>query len=246
MPTFVSAAARAMAVFEVFAREKRELSNSDLARLLELPDSSCLDLLHTLHQLGYLLRTQSRRYYPTGKLLQAAQQISTFDLVVHATRDALEQLSQQTGETAYVGRIEGAAVKIVAVREGRYPLRYILNLGDRIALHASAMGKALLGRLPPDEARKLLKTKQLRKLTATTVTEPEALVEEVVASRERGWYHTRGEGSDGADALAVSGLLSDEPIAIAISGPTDRFSANRDEYIAALRAEAARLFPNDA
>ncbi|QIY03156.1 hypothetical protein FOC01_17860 [Bordetella bronchiseptica] len=75
---------------------------------------------------------------------------------------------------------------------------------------------------------------------------PEALVEEVVASRERGWYHTRGEGSDGADALAVSGLLSDEPIAIAISGPTDRFSANRDEYIAALRAEAARLFPNDA
>ncbi|MGN5477112.1 helix-turn-helix domain-containing protein [Cupriavidus basilensis] len=53
----IPAASRAMAVFEVFAREKRELSNSDMARLLSLPESSTSDLLHTLHSLGYLMRT---------------------------------------------------------------------------------------------------------------------------------------------------------------------------------------------
>src|SRR6218665_775807 len=58
----------------VFARtirpEKRELSNADLARLLDLPESSCSDLLPTLHELGYLLRTgRSRSFYPTARLL---------------------------------------------------------------------------------------------------------------------------------------------------------------------------------
>ena len=34
-----------MSLLEVFARERRELSNSDLARLMDLPESSCSDLL---------------------------------------------------------------------------------------------------------------------------------------------------------------------------------------------------------
>src|SRR5690606_16181941 len=144
--------------------EKRELSNSDLARRLDLADSSCLDMPDTLHKLGYLLRTQSRRYYPTVKLPLSCQQLSTVDPIIHATREVLEQLAEQTGETAYIGRIDGAAVKVVAVRDGKYPLRYILALGERIALHASAMGKALLGGLPEEAARKLLTAKPLRKV----------------------------------------------------------------------------------
>ena len=61
MPTLVPAAARTMTLLEVFARERRELSNSDLSRLMDLPESSCSDLLHTLHELGYLLRTSRTR-----------------------------------------------------------------------------------------------------------------------------------------------------------------------------------------
>ena len=74
MPTLVPAAARTMALLELFAREKRELSNSDLARLMDLPESSFSDLLHTLHELGYLLRTaRSRCFYPTARLLAVAR-----------------------------------------------------------------------------------------------------------------------------------------------------------------------------
>src|SRR6218665_813729 len=77
MPIIVPAAARTMSLLELFAREKRELSNADLARLLDLPESSCSDLLHTLHELGYLLRTpRSRRFYPTARLLSVARQTS--------------------------------------------------------------------------------------------------------------------------------------------------------------------------
>ena len=68
MPTLVPAATRTMALFEVFAREKRELSNSELARLMDLPESSCSDLLHTMHEMGYLLRTARSRRSPRDRL----------------------------------------------------------------------------------------------------------------------------------------------------------------------------------
>ncbi|WP_254632466.1 MULTISPECIES: IclR family transcriptional regulator domain-containing protein [Achromobacter] len=95
-------------------------------------------------------------------------------------------------------------------------------------------------------ARKLRTAKPLRKVTSATVVEPDALLAEIGASRERGWYHTHGEGGDGADALAVSGWLGEECIAIAISGPSDRFESKREEYVAVLRDVAEKVFAPDA
>ncbi|MYN14188.1 helix-turn-helix domain-containing protein [Pusillimonas sp. TS35] len=243
MPTLVSAAVRALAIFETFAREKRELSNSELAKLLNLPDSSCLDLVYTLHHLGYLVRCkQTRRYYPSGRLMTIAEHIGADDPIIAGTQEALDFLAERTGETAYVGHIDGAAVKVIAVKDGRHMLRHVLTVGQRVALHASAMGKALLGMLPVDEAAYLLGLRPLRKLTDSTVIEIEQVLASVEAGRQRGWYETRGEGEHGADALAVSGMLGIVPIAISISGPSDRFQENEEAYIRLLLSVSESVF----
>jgi DNA-binding IclR family transcriptional regulator len=245
MPTLVSAAARALAILEVFAQEKRELSNSELARLLDLADSSCLDLVYTLHQLGYLEKSERmRRYYPTTKLMNIAEKIAAEDPILHGTQDALDYLAERTGETAYVGHMDGAAVKVVALKEGRYMLRHVLTVGQRVALHASAMGKALLGTLALEEAANLLKIRPLRKLTDATMIDPTQVLQEVEQGRRRGWYATRSEGEPGADALAVSGMLGRVPIAISISGPSDRFHSNEEAYVRALLTVGERVFHN--
>lgn len=243
MPTLVSAAARALAIFETFAQEKRELSNSELARLLGLADSSCLDLVYTLHQLGYLTRNeQTRRYYPTAQLMTVAQQIGAEDPIVSGTLEALDYLAEETGETAYVGHMDGAAVKVVALKEGRYRLRHLLTINQRVALHASAMGKALLGMLSPEEATRLLTLRPLRKLTAATVVEPAKILNEVEFGRHRGWYETHSEGEPGSDAYAISGMLGRVPIAISISGPNDRFHNNVETYVQVLLTVGERVF----
>ena len=128
-----------------FAREQRELSNSEIARLLELPESTCTDLLHTLLELGYFARTaQTRRFYPTAKLGEVLQRIEQNDPLLSAGTEAATLLAERTGETAFVGRLEVANVRVVAVQQGKHPLRYVTAAGERIALHTSAMGKALL------------------------------------------------------------------------------------------------------
>lgn len=243
MPTFVPASARTLAVFSLFATEKRDLSNSEIARLLDLPESSCSDLMYTLQEQGYLMRTaRTRRFYPTGRLKQIALEIEQNDPLLRIGREAAELLAETTGETSFVGRLDNGTVRAVAVQQGKHPLRYVLSVGERIALHTSAMGKALLGTLDPDEAARQLRIKPLRKITDNTSTDPERIAAEIAESRERGWYQARSEGGDGMDALAVSGFLGSEALAISLAGPPDRLTISHDRYLQALRNVANMTF----
>jgi DNA-binding IclR family transcriptional regulator len=235
-----------MAVLEVFAREKRELSNSDMARFLDLPDSSCSDLLHTLHQGGYVLRTaRTRRFYPTSRIYTMASEIIRNDPLYAAGSEALELLVARTGETAFSGRLDDGAVKIVASQEGRHPLRYVLASGERIALHASGLGKALLGLIgetDPAEASRQMRLKPLRQLTSHTLADIAALEADLAAGRARGWFLADEEGNDGVSALGVAGYIGEEALAISVGGPAERMRKNLDEYVSVLHEVADITF----
>lgn len=225
-----------MAVFEVFAREKRDLSNSDMAKLLSVADSSCSDLLHTLHSLGYLMRTsRTRRFYPTGRLLETARKIAENDPLTRLAQDAVGHLAQATNESAFFGLLEPFAVRVAAAAQSRLPLRYILDVGERVALHASALGKAILGLLTEEEARARLDVIKRPAVTPNTVVDVEQLMAQLARGREQGWYEAHDEGTAGVTALAVSARLGDRPVAISLAGPTDRIEKHREPYLAALR-----------
>lgn len=243
MPTLIPAAARTMAVFEVFANEKRELSNSDMARLLSVADSSSSDLLHTLHSLGYLMRTpRTRRFYPTARLFETARQITENDPLAAIGQEAVDQLAQMTNESAFFGVLDRHAAKVAAVQPSRQPLRYILEVGERVALNASALGKALLGLLPPEDFEAELEAARLKAVTADSVTDSRELARQLAQSRERGWYEVQGEGIEGVRALAVSGWLGGQPVALSLAGPIERVTRNQEACLNALREVQATLF----
>jgi len=240
----IPAVTRTMAIFEVFAREQRDLSNSEVARFIGIPDSSCADLLHTLHQAGYVTRTaRSKRFYPTARLLDNARLIAENDPLLRLGSEAIELLTEKTGETALCGRLEPGFVRIAGFNEGRYELRYIMKVGEKIALHASALGKALLATIPAQDASRYLRIKPLKKLTSTSVTDPAALEAEIDIVRTQGWAETKGEGVSGVSAIAVAGMIGDEPVAISLAGPSDRFAQHRDDYLQALLQVKGLLFP---
>ncbi|AZW29670.1 transcriptional regulator, IclR family, C-terminal domain protein [Bordetella bronchiseptica GA96-01] len=237
MATLIPATSRTLAAFEIFAREKRELSNSEMARLLALPDSSCSDLLNTMHALGYLMRMpRTRRFYPTARLYEIARQIAENDPVAKSAKEAVQQLVEKTNESAFVGVLDRSAVKVVAVLPCRRPLRYIMEVGDRAALHASAIGKALLGQLEPDALQAQVKQLKLDAVTPLTITNARKLVADVAQGRKQGWYTSDGEGVEGVTALAVPGALGEQPVGLSLAGPSDRVHKHRKAYLQALFA----------
>lgn len=243
MPAYVPAAARTMTLFEAFAQQRRELSNAEVAKLLGMAESSCSDLLHTLHEGGYLMRTaRSRRFYPTARLMSLATQISANDPLVSAGQEAVELLREITGETALAGVLGGHHVEVLAIREGGYELRYITAVGTRIGLHVSALGKALLAALEPAQAAALIGDKPLRAVTPASVTEPAALQRELREVRRRGFAAVDGEGTQDVSALAVAGRIGDQLLAISLAGPSDRLRRHRNSYRAALLDVKERVF----
>jgi IclR family acetate operon transcriptional repressor len=243
MPAFVPAAARTMTIFETFAQAKRELTNAEIAKLLGVAESSSSDLLHTLHEIGYLMRTaRSRRFYPTSRLQSLAGHIAANDPRVAAGNEALELLVERTGETSICGVLGDHHVEVAGIREGRYELRYILEVGSRIGLHVSALGKALLAALEPADAKARLLAKPLKSVTPASVTDPvqfERLLREV---RKRGFAQVDGEGTEGVSAMAVAGRIGGELMAVSIAGPSERLRRNAKAYQAALLEVKAAVF----
>lgn len=243
LPTTVPAAARTMALFEAFARERRELTKSELARLLDLPESSCSDLLNTLHALGYVSRTaNSKRYYPTGKLLTAATAIAENDPLGAFGAEAVALLSQRAGETSTFGVLDGDAVKLVAVAEGTHRLRYVVNTGDRVSLHATAVGKALLGGTDDAEVSRLLRLRPLKSFNAATKTDPKAIEDEIGRHRQLGWYKASEEGGVGISSFAVVARIGSSTVALSMIGPTDRVNANETRYVEILKEVEQTVF----
>jgi DNA-binding IclR family transcriptional regulator len=231
MPAFVPAAARTMNLFEAFAQQRRELSNAEVAKLLGMAESSSIDLLHTLLEAGYLMRTaRSRRYYPTARLAALVQAITSHNPLVAAAQDAVELLCEQTGETALCGVLGDHHVEVLVIREGRYALRFITAAGTRIGLHVSALGRALLAQLDPADAAERLGRAPLKAVTPTSTTDPAALQRLLREVQRRGYAWVDGEGTEGVAAMAVAGAVGGERLALSISGPAERLRRHRSDY----------------
>lgn len=232
MPQIVPTAQRALQVFEVFAREGRPLTNSELARFLDLADSSCSDLLFTLREAGYLLRMpKSRYFYPTTRLQDVSTRIATKDPMQTFASEAVELLSKRTGETSMCGHLDGTSVQIFACQESSRALRYVLQPGTLVSVHATSLGKAILGAMPAAESKALIDQLDMAAVTAASLQDRETLRREIEASRERGWFLAADEGGEGVTAIGIAGKVGGRFTALSVVGPTYRMNKNMAEYV---------------
>lgn len=239
----VKTALRVIEIIETFARERRALSLSELARLLAVPASSCLALIRTLTSLGYLYETARRQgYYPTGRLLAMAQQIARHDPVLDRVHGTMSELRDATGETIVIGKLhEGTSVVYLDVLESPHAIRYIATAGERRELHANSIGKALLAAMDDAERAALLPRLGYQGFTPRTLTTPATLEADLSASRKRGAFVNLSESMPDVGALAWPVRLSGECYALSIAGPVYRIEPHLERYAAILRAACASL-----
>ena len=142
-------------------------------------------------------------------------------------------------ETVILGKRQGDAVIYLQVVESPHSIRYSAKPGEFKPLHSSSIGKALLGSLKEPELRAQVAARPLPAITGATLTDPEVLVNDILESRRRGYFVTRGENVP--DVWAVSAFLSvnSETLAIAIAGPRHRMENNVLEHAQLLVASCS-------
>ncbi|MCA7082936.1 IclR family transcriptional regulator [Cupriavidus cauae] len=235
----VPAAGRTLDIIETFARERRPMSVSMLAKATGMPLSSCHGLVKTLEARGYLMESKTQGgYYMTRLLGHLARSIEEFDPLPDWIVPALAEMRDKCEETVVLAKLVGATAQYVEVLESEQSIRFIVRVGDTRPLYASAVGKALLGTMPDDERDAMIAGMQFARRSRKSISSRAALLKDLEASRARGWYMSSGEYFDDVSAVADAMRIGKEYYAVAIAGPSTRIEPALDRHVKLITAFA--------
>jgi DNA-binding IclR family transcriptional regulator len=217
---------RTLDFLEIFAEQKRPLSASEIARLLQIPASSCHDVLQALQARGYIYELTARGgYYPTLRIFDIAKTIAEHDPVVLRADVLLRGLRDTTDESVLLAKVNGLQANYLLAFEPSHPLRFLARVGENVrSLHATSAGKTLLGSLNDAALSEYLSTANLTALTPQTITSKAGLREDLAAGNRRGWFLNREESQEGVTTISARFVWTSAIYIVTIAGPTSRFA----------------------
>jgi DNA-binding IclR family transcriptional regulator len=244
----VQSIARAFAIAEEIARNREGIGLAELSKRVGLHNSTTFHLVKTMVSLGYLSQLKDTKRYRIGRRLftLAAGALDEIELVNVAT-PILETLTRETGEYSHFAIRSGDEIVVVAKTAGTGMFQMVDRAGALRPAHATALGKVLLAALAASQLERYLELCELRKFTAKTIVEREALRREIEEVKRKGIAVDDGEFDAEVRCVAVpvrdfAGRVAG---AIGMSGPMWRLSLHalqdKSKYVrqaaAALSAE---------
>jgi DNA-binding IclR family transcriptional regulator len=233
---------RALTLLETLAAENGETSLQTLSRKAGLNTSTAHRLLRALQSHDLVQQNATTRHYRLGlKLLELAWAVrSQLDLRQRA-RPSLEHLARQSGETANLAIREGSAAVYLDQAASSQPIRAFTQVGARVPLYCTGVGKVLLAYMAPDEVLAFLAQK-LVGYTPQTITDPAQLQDEITRTRGQGWA-LDGEEME-QDVRCIAAPVFDDQgrvvAALSIAGPAQRMGVGRIEDLVPIVKRAAQ------
>jgi DNA-binding IclR family transcriptional regulator len=228
---FVNALARGLELLRCFGPDEVYLTNAELAKRSSLPRPTVSRLTHTLTTLGYLNYSESLGKYQLGAgvLALGYRMLSTMDLRKLA-RPLMEELAEYAQASVSLGARDRLSMVYVESCRSSANVTLRLDVGARIPMATTAMGKALLCVLPEAERNYLLD--RVRQRDEASWPQIKAGVEQGFKDyQDRGFCMSAGEwqGDVHAVGVPVRGLDGEQVMAFNCGGPAFLLSHARLE-----------------
>jgi IclR family transcriptional regulator, positive regulator for flagellar biogenesis len=154
----VSALERGVAVLRCFTETQRVLTPTELARLTGVPRPTVTRLASTLVALGLMKQDPQTEAFMLGPGVVSLARVFLAGLDIRAAaRPHMAELADATGGTAYLAVPDGLdMVLIEACRPRTTMLTPRLDVGSRVPLATSALGRAWLWAHPPDQREAII------------------------------------------------------------------------------------------
>jgi IclR family acetate operon transcriptional repressor len=177
---------KAMRILEALAVPDGPHRLMDVAERAAVPRSTAYRVLATLAAEGFAENCGEGRYGVGSRLSGLGAQIVS--VVSAGVGPALRRLQQGAGgNTVHLAvRVGDHAVYLHKVDSDK-PYEMRSRVGNELMLHCTAIGKAILAHLPPEEVDAVVASAGLRARTPATIIDLRALHAELAAVRERGY-----------------------------------------------------------
>jgi IclR family acetate operon transcriptional repressor len=222
---------RALTVLEALGAAGPDgMTASELGKHLGTSKSTAFSLLQTLLDREFVADSgegASRRYRLGMALARLGDRVVSEIALRDVAMPVLHDLTETTGMTSRLAVLEDAWAVVLGRVDAPGAVRFNTHVGRRELPHCSGVGKALLAALSEDHTREILARAGMPRRTAKTLTEPDALLHELVAVRERRYAIDDEEDAEGvfcvgasftdhrgevAGAISVTGLKLDQPV----------------------------------
>ncbi|MEM9145470.1 MAG: IclR family transcriptional regulator [Pseudomonadota bacterium] len=195
---------RLLLILEEIARLGVPVHPSEVRERLGLPKPTIHRLFATLEAEGFLTRDLDGRSYSPGRRLRKLSVNVLSSLRVRTARVAvLTALAEDIGETCNIAIPDRDAMIYLERVETKWPLRIQLPIGSEVPFYCTASGKMYLSTLNERHLERYVRATRLEARTSATITEPNRLMDEIEATRSRGFAEDDEEFMESMIALAM-------------------------------------------
>lgn len=240
-PGGVQSVHRALDLLEIVATRPAGVSMADVALATGIPLPTTHRLMRTLTDRGYLRQLPNRQYALGFRLVPLGK---AAHVLMGADADSvLADLVEELGETANLAVLTGDHAEYVAQVPSRFAMRMFTEVGRRVELHCTGVGKALLSQLSDAEVAAIVHRVGLPGYTPHTITTETALRAAISRIRRDGYALDEQEQELGVRCVAVP-IAGPGPsfMAVSVSGPVTRMTdAVLERAVPLLRSAADHL-----
>src|SRR6187402_3857254 len=141
--------AKGLGVLRTFSRSRPHMTLSEIAARAGLPAATARRCLNTLEELGYVTRN-GRQFLLRPRVLEiGAVYLESMDIDT-LTRNHLEEMARETGDSAALSVLDGTEIVYVARASVRTLVRLEAHVGSRFPAYPTSMGRVLLAGVSPE------------------------------------------------------------------------------------------------
>lgn len=197
----VTATSRVLAILGAFDPGHRELRLSEIARRSQLSLTTAHRVVAELADWGALTRLSTGGYVVGRRLWDLGLLAPVQSGLRETASPFLHDLYGATLATVHLAVRDGTEVLYVDRLAGHASVPVVSQVGSRLPMHATGVGKVLLAHAP--ESVRLAVLSQLTRITAHTITQPGLLNRQLGRVVRDGFAQTSEEMSLGACSVAV-------------------------------------------
>lgn len=202
----VQSVERTINILEELAKHQKGCGVTTLANEVGLHKSTVHRLLGTLMARGYVEKDIETDNYRLGiKLLLLSSAVLERMDVRNIARPYIQELSKQTNENIHLAILDGDEAVYIDKVESPRPnsIRLHSQIGKRIPLHCTAVGKILLSYLDNNQVEYIMSKKGMTKFTQNTIDNLEDYLKELGTVRSQGYAFDEVEHEEGIRCVAA-------------------------------------------
>lgn len=214
----MTALGRGLQVLRCFDSRDRWLANQEIAMRTGLAKPTITRLAYTLVQAGYLRTSDAHGNYALGSAARRLGFVAMAQMDVRrVAREPMQSLAQYVEGAIHLSVREG--LSMVLVDTYRNPRAFFVEIGSRVPIASTSIGRAYFCGLPQAEQRKLLD--ELREAHADQWPQlKKAFDQAVLDHQQRGFCIALGDWRREVNGVSVPLALADEtePVVFSCSG----------------------------